>query len=52
MIQGIGASSGIAIGKAFVLPNWEWDLPDQIIDVGDLAREFDRLYEGIRTSKV
>ncbi|MFC5652159.1 phosphoenolpyruvate--protein phosphotransferase [Paenibacillus solisilvae] len=51
MIQGIGASSGIAIGKAFVLPNWEWDLPEQKIDVGDLAREFDRLYEGIRTSK-
>ncbi|NBD26388.1 phosphoenolpyruvate--protein phosphotransferase [Paenibacillus glycinis] len=52
MIQGIAASSGIAIGKAFVLPNWEWDLPEQKIDVGDLAREFDRLYEGIRTSKV
>ncbi|QYR23659.1 phosphoenolpyruvate--protein phosphotransferase [Paenibacillus sp. sptzw28] len=52
MIQGIGASSGIAIGKAFVLPNWEWDLPEQKIDVADLAREFDRLYEGIRTSKV
>ncbi|BBH19604.1 phosphoenolpyruvate-protein phosphotransferase [Paenibacillus baekrokdamisoli] len=52
MIQGIGASSGIAIGKAFVLPNWEWDLPEQKIDVGDLAREFERLYEGIRTSKV
>lgn len=52
MIQGIGASNGIAIGKAFVLPNWEWDLPEQKIDVADLAREFDRLYEGIRTSKV
>ena len=52
MIQGTAASSGIAIGKAFVLPNWEWDLPEQKIDVGDLAREFDRLYEGIRTSKV
>ncbi|UVI27875.1 phosphoenolpyruvate--protein phosphotransferase [Paenibacillus spongiae] len=51
MIHGIGASAGIAIGKAFVLPNWEWDLPEQKIDVGDLAREFDRLYEGIRTSK-
>ncbi|MBM7563558.1 phosphoenolpyruvate--protein phosphotransferase [Paenibacillus sacheonensis] len=52
MIQGIGASTGVAIGKAFVLPNWEWDLPEQKIDVGDLAREFERLYEGIRTSKV
>lgn len=51
MIHGIGASSGIAIGKAFVLPNWEWDLPEQRIDVGDLAKEFERLYEGIRTSK-
>ncbi|MBD2846221.1 phosphoenolpyruvate--protein phosphotransferase [Paenibacillus sp. IB182496] len=52
MIQGIGASAGIAIGKAFVLPNWEWDLPEQKIDVADLAKEFDRLYEGIKTSKV
>ncbi|CAM4254700.1 phosphoenolpyruvate--protein phosphotransferase [Paenibacillus tarimensis] len=51
MMQGIGASSGIAIGKSFVLPNWEWELPDQKIDVSDLAKEFDRLYEGIRTSK-
>ncbi|REJ11441.1 MAG: phosphoenolpyruvate--protein phosphotransferase [Paenibacillaceae bacterium] len=51
MIQGIGASSGIAMGKAFVLPNWEWDVPDQKIDVTDLAREFERLYEGIRSSK-
>ncbi|MBB3114420.1 phosphotransferase system enzyme I (PtsI) [Paenibacillus phyllosphaerae] len=51
MIQGIGASAGIAIGKSFVLPNWEWDLPEQKIDVADLAREFERLYEGIRTSK-
>ncbi|RIX49968.1 phosphoenolpyruvate--protein phosphotransferase [Paenibacillus nanensis] len=51
MIQGIGASSGIAIGKAFVLPNWEWEVPDQKIDVSDFAREFERVYEGIRTSK-
>lgn len=51
MIQGIGASSGIAIGKAFVLPNWEWDVPEQKIDVADLAKEFERLYEGIRSSK-
>ncbi|EFM12904.1 phosphoenolpyruvate-protein phosphotransferase [Paenibacillus curdlanolyticus YK9] len=52
MINGIGASPGIAIGKSFVLPNWEWELTDQKIDVADLAREFERLYEGIRTSKV
>lgn len=51
MIQGIGASSGIAIGRAFVLPNWEWELPEQKIDVADFAREFERVYEGIRTSK-
>ncbi|MFF2887903.1 phosphoenolpyruvate--protein phosphotransferase [Paenibacillus sp. NPDC057967] len=51
MIQGIGASSGIAIGKSFVLPNWEWEVPDQKIDVADFAREFERVYEGIRTSK-
>ncbi|MFC5403171.1 phosphoenolpyruvate--protein phosphotransferase [Cohnella soli] len=51
MIQALGASQGIAIGKAFVLPHWEWELPDQRIDVADLAKEFERLYEGIRRSK-
>lgn len=51
MIQGIGASTGIAIGKAFVLPNWELEVPEQRIDVADFAREFERVYEGIRTSK-
>jgi phosphotransferase system enzyme I (PtsI) len=51
MIQALGASAGIAIGKAFVLPHWEWELTDQKIDVSDLAKEFDRLYEGIRRSK-
>lgn len=51
MIQALGASDGIAIGKAFVLPHWEWELPDQRVDVGDLAKEFERLYEGIRRSK-
>jgi phosphoenolpyruvate-protein phosphotransferase (PTS system enzyme I) len=51
MIQALGASQGIAIGKAFVLPHWEWVLPDQKIDVADLAKEFDRLYEGVRRSK-
>lgn len=51
MIRGIGASPGIAIGKAFVLPNWEWEVPEQRIDVADFAREFERVYEGIRTSK-
>lgn len=51
MIKGIGASNGIAMGKAFVLPDWEWDLPEKSIDVTDLANEFERLYDGIRTSK-
>ncbi|UHA74072.1 phosphoenolpyruvate--protein phosphotransferase [Paenibacillus sp. 481] len=51
MAQGIGASFGIAIGKSFVLPTWEWDVPDQRMDPSDLAREFERLYEGIRSSK-
>jgi len=51
MIQALGASQGIAIGKAFVLPHWEWELPEQKIDVADLAKEFDRLYEGVRRSK-
>lgn len=51
MIQGIGAATGVAIGKAFVLPNWEWSMPDTQVNPVDLAKEFERLYEGIRTSK-
>jgi phosphotransferase system enzyme I (PtsI) len=51
MIQGIGAATGVAIGKAFVLPAWDWDVPDQRMEKIDLALEFERLYEGIRTSK-
>lgn len=51
MIQGIGAAAGVAIGRAFVLPAWEWDVPDQRMEKVDLAKEFERLYEGIRTSK-
>ncbi|WP_410768136.1 phosphoenolpyruvate--protein phosphotransferase [Fontibacillus sp. BL9] len=51
MIQGIGAASGVAIGKAFVLPAWEWDVQDRRMEKVDLAKEFERLYEGIRTSK-
>jgi len=50
--KGTGASSGIAIGKAFVLPHWEWDVPENKKDVTDLAAEFERLYEGIRHSKM
>ncbi|GGF87285.1 phosphoenolpyruvate--protein phosphotransferase [Paenibacillus aceti] len=51
MIQGIGAATGVAIGKAFVLPTWEWDVPDRRMESVDLAKEFERLYEGIKTSK-
>jgi phosphotransferase system enzyme I (PtsI) len=51
-ISGIGASAGIAIGKAFVLPLWEWEISDQPIDVNDMAAEFERLYAGIRSSKL
>jgi phosphotransferase system enzyme I (PtsI) len=52
LVEGIGASSGIAMGKAFVIPTWEWDFPEKFIDVKDLAFEFERLYDGIRSSKV
>lgn len=51
MVDGIGASSGIAMGRAFVLPAWEWDFPEKLIDVADLAYEFERLYDGIRHSR-
>ncbi|WP_036745761.1 phosphoenolpyruvate--protein phosphotransferase [Paenibacillus sp. UNC451MF] len=51
MAKGIGASSGIAMGRAFVIPTWEWDFPDKLIDVTDLAFEFERLYDGIRSSR-
>lgn len=51
MYKGIPASTGIAIGKAFVLPPWDWDIPEKNIDVKDLAQEFERLYESVRTSK-
>jgi phosphotransferase system enzyme I (PtsI) len=51
MIRGIGASDGIAMGKAFMIPTWEWDFPEKMIDVTDLAYEFERLYDGIRSSK-
>jgi phosphotransferase system enzyme I (PtsI) len=50
-VKGIGASAGIAIGKAFVLPAWEWDIPEKNIDVTELAGEFERLYQGIRRSR-
>ncbi|MFS1513324.1 phosphoenolpyruvate--protein phosphotransferase [Chengkuizengella sp. SCS-71B] len=51
MVKGIAASSGIAIGRAFVLPSWNWDLNEENISVTDFAKEFERLYEGIQISK-
>jgi phosphoenolpyruvate-protein phosphotransferase (PTS system enzyme I) len=39
------------MGRAFVIPTWEWDFPEKLIDVADLAFEFERLYDGIRHSK-
>lgn len=51
MIKGLGASAGIAMGKAYVIPSWEWEFPEEMADVNDLAFEFERLYEGIRSSK-
>jgi phosphotransferase system enzyme I (PtsI) len=52
MAKGTGASSGIAIARAFVLPVLEWELTDKMVDVADLAFEFEKLYDGIRSSKV
>lgn len=52
MTKGIAASTGIAIGKTFVLPTWDLDIPDEDINVQDLAAEFERLYDGIKHSKL
>ncbi|WP_223066435.1 phosphoenolpyruvate--protein phosphotransferase [Paenibacillus caui] len=51
MIQGIGAAAGVAIGRAFVLPAWEMDVQDRRLETIDLSKEFERLHEGIITSK-
>lgn len=47
----IGAAPGIAYGRAFNLPQWEYELPDRIIDAAQLGQEMQRLYEGINISK-
>jgi len=52
MNKGIGASQGIAIAKAYVLPALEWEMVDKIVDVADLTVEFEKLYDSIRISKV
>ena len=51
MNRGIGASPGIAIGRAYVLPVWEWELPDKPNHETDLASEMDKLYSSIRFSR-
>ncbi|RKN86687.1 phosphoenolpyruvate--protein phosphotransferase [Paenibacillus ginsengarvi] len=51
MVKGGGGAVGIAIGKAFVLPDFEWDISDYQIDVSDMAFEFEKLHEGVRVSK-
>jgi phosphotransferase system enzyme I (PtsI) len=51
MGKGNGGAAGIAIGKAFVLPDWEWDVAEKSVDVADMAYEFEKLYEGVRISK-
>ncbi|MFS0839466.1 phosphoenolpyruvate--protein phosphotransferase [Paenibacillus sp. 1P03SA] len=51
MFKGIGASSGIAMGPAYVIPAWDWEFPDKMVDATDLSFEFERLYDGIRSSK-
>jgi phosphotransferase system enzyme I (PtsI) len=51
MVKGIGASSGIAVGKAFVTSSLEFSVPDKLVDVTELAHEFEKLYEGIQLSK-
>jgi phosphoenolpyruvate-protein phosphotransferase (PTS system enzyme I) len=51
MVKGAAASPGIAIGRAFVLPDWEWEMPETLEEVADLAREFEKLYQGITVSK-
>lgn len=51
MIKGSAAASGIAIGKAFVLPFSELNVPDEAVAVSDIALELEKLSDGIRRSK-
>ncbi|MVO99273.1 phosphoenolpyruvate--protein phosphotransferase [Paenibacillus lutrae] len=51
MIKGLGASSGIAMGPAYVIPAWDWEFPDKMVDATELSFEFERLYDGVRSSK-
>lgn len=51
MIRGIGASGGIAIGRAHLLPAWDWSLPEHLVEVSDLTFEFEKLQSSIHISK-
>lgn len=51
MAKGIGASPGIAIGTAYVIPAWEWDFPDKMVEASDIAHELEKLYSSIVYSK-
>ncbi len=51
MIQGVGASTGVGIGNAIVLPVWEWNLSEHRFEVTDAAQEYIRVEESIRCSK-
>jgi len=50
-VHAIGAAPGIAFGSAYSLPQWEYELPDRIIDAAQLGHEIQRLYEGVSISK-
>ncbi|WP_438433489.1 phosphoenolpyruvate--protein phosphotransferase [Gorillibacterium sp. sgz500922] len=47
----IGVSPGIAIGRAYVLPSSEWDIPERDLEEADLTEEIDKLLSGVRQSK-
>lgn len=48
----IGVSPGIAIGRAYVQPSSEWDIPERELEEADLSEEIDKLISGIRNSKI
>ncbi|MBC8079078.1 MAG: phosphoenolpyruvate--protein phosphotransferase [Gorillibacterium sp.] len=51
MDKGIGASSGIAIGRAYVLPACNREIPEQSSENADFTFEWDKLTVSIRLSK-
>ncbi|MCL6458657.1 MAG: phosphoenolpyruvate--protein phosphotransferase [Gorillibacterium sp.] len=51
MDKGIGASPGIAIGRAYVLPSRNREIPEQLMESADFTFEWDKLSVSIRVSK-